>query len=104
MQLITNATIQLDVLSVAPSVEILKPQGRTYTIRSGEELALVCHGHGDPKPAIVWKREVGTELMAGVLVLGSNTFERKFRWALVWQFCCLVKGLFGSFSPDIKFL
>ena len=61
-QLITNATIQLDVLSVAPSVEILKPQGHTYKIRSGEELALVCHGHGDPKPAIVWKREVGIEI------------------------------------------
>ena len=60
--LITNATKKLDVLSVAPSVEILKPQGHTYKIRSGEELALVCHGHGDPKPAIVWKREVGIEI------------------------------------------
>ena len=46
------------LFSVPPSVEILKPSGLPYKMRSGEELALVCHGHGDPMPTLVWKREV----------------------------------------------
>jgi hypothetical protein len=44
--------------SVSPTVTILKPPGNVYQLNTGEELALVCHGHGDPMPTITWKREV----------------------------------------------
>ena len=45
-------------ISVPPTVQILKPNNGIYKINSGEELALVCHGTGDPEPVLKWKREV----------------------------------------------
>ena len=31
---------------------------RKYKIDAGQELALVCHGTGDPEPVLKWRREV----------------------------------------------
>ena len=44
--------------SVQPSVDILKPPYELYQIKNGEELALVCRGHGDPMPTLSWRRQV----------------------------------------------
>jgi len=45
-------------LSAPPEVEILgRPSTGVLSVRSGEELALVCQGRGEPPPHLVWMRE-----------------------------------------------
>lgn len=44
-------------LIVPPTVKVLKPQEPEYTVTAGEEVALVCHGQGDPAPTLKWSRE-----------------------------------------------
>lgn len=44
-------------ISTPPTVQILRPTDGIYKVVAGEELALVCHGTGDPAPTIEWKRE-----------------------------------------------
>ena len=51
---------QLSILS-PPTATILMEEDshdRKYKIDAGQELALVCHGTGDPEPVLKWRREV----------------------------------------------
>lgn len=44
-------------LMAVPEVEILgRPTSGILSVRSGEELALVCQGRGEPQPKLVWRR------------------------------------------------
>jgi len=50
---------QLSILS-PPTATILMEEDshdRKYKIDAGQELALVCHGTGDPEPELKWRRE-----------------------------------------------
>lgn len=50
---------QLSILS-PPTATILMEEDshdRKYKIDAGQELALVCHGTGDPEPVLKWRRE-----------------------------------------------
>ena len=51
---------------------------RKYKIDAGQELALVCHGTGDPEPELKWRREVSIltfqkdlKLLLDILYLGT---------------------------------
>jgi len=68
-------------LIVQPSVDILKPPYELYQIKNGEELALVCRGHGDPMPTLSWRRQRkkmpdGHEKIQGAQVIYSNVTRK----------------------------
>ena len=62
MKICVCVTYIFILFSVQPSVNILKPPYELYQIKNGEELALVCRGHGDPMPTLSWRRQVYTVL------------------------------------------
>jgi len=59
-------------MKAPPSASILgKPSSGQFTIKSGEELGLVCRGGGEPAPALAWKRE-GQPLPDGEMSVAAD--------------------------------